>query len=1239
MSRLMPTWRHACLLITGTLVVTGCGSEGASSDAAVVRSQGHALEQGADLIITELRAPDAARPGESFSVTATVCNTGSQPVYPQQGTNLLQVYLSTTATQQVPAPGAPPLAQQVTVGELDVGPVNPQQCVTRTFTAYPMPPPSGTLPGAFYLGASIDTRQAVTELNETNNGFVRGLLGLGQAPDLVVTEVKTPPDVRPGAAFIADVRVCNTGTASSPPTQAAVVISTQANLKAPVAGSVPASQARVGEALVPALEAGRCVLTRTQASAQLPPNATPGQALYVGAIVDPAVSIPELREDNNTRGEGRLGVGDGPDLVITGVTAPATLPQGSVGPVSMTVCNVGFTQAPEVRGDVLLSTVATLPPPAQTPDPATATPLAHFDGPGLDAGRCVTLSTQGSAISPTSWQPNTPLYLGARVLKPRFVTELRADNNTFVQGLVGLGNGPDLVVRSLKAQADVAPGTHFPVEATVCNVGTADLGTSARLQLGLSTQGEVIFPRPPEPFGSRTQVPVGSADVPFLTAGQCKTLTVDAIAFQPPDARPNQALSLGAVIDSNRGVPELREDNNVLTQGLVGLGFDADLVITDVKAPANLRDGQVFTASYTACNVGLSPVSSYGVSLYLSVDAAPPQLNPAQPGGPIPGYAFLGRAFTNTTLTQGQCSTQSATFNALRPMELGPLPLSSTLNLSAVVENTSDLRLDNNGFAAGPVGLGNGPDLVITELQGPPSVRPGAQFTSSVRVCNMGTQPSGTSSQVAVYLATGNTLPAPTAQGGAPSSDGTLSLVGTVSVPALGEGACVTQGLTGPATPPALATPQQPLFLGAVVDPMATLPELREDNNTFVAGRMGVGIGPDLAVTSLTFPDTVAPMTPFTATARLCNTGTESSYMTPVLFIVSPEAEWTLPQQGTPVPFPSPSQYLAGQLDAPPLLAGQCQDLPVTLRADRPWSVAPDAPLYLSAVVDPYQGQAELRRDNNVSPGRRLGVGTGPDLIITSVTGPVSTMPGPVNLGVTVCNLGAQAVSGPQVTLHLLTKPSLPMPSPNMPVPTEELLSETTLPSVAARACVTQTVSAFVSGTGVGMPGTQTFFLGASVDRFQAVPEVREDNNTFVGPRIGLGFAPDVVITAMGGPARVQPWAPMQVPVTVCNQGTTPAQSHVVDLLLSTVATLPASAVQGEPVESPTLSRLGSVQIPPLTPGQCVLVEGSATAILPPAAQSGATLYLGASARLYESELRKDNNGFVRGTLIVSATP
>ncbi|RUO87995.1 hypothetical protein D7Y11_37785, partial [Corallococcus sp. AB018] len=102
MQRLSPSWRHTCLLIAGTLVITGCGSEGASSSVKPARDQSHSLDHEADLVITELLAPDSVRDGHDFTATVKVCNQGTAAAYPQSGGTFLQLYLSTTPTQQVP---------------------------------------------------------------------------------------------------------------------------------------------------------------------------------------------------------------------------------------------------------------------------------------------------------------------------------------------------------------------------------------------------------------------------------------------------------------------------------------------------------------------------------------------------------------------------------------------------------------------------------------------------------------------------------------------------------------------------------------------------------------------------------------------------------------------------------------------------------------------------------------------------------------------------------------------------------------------------------------------------------------------------------------------------------------------------------------------------------------------------------------------------------------------------------
>ncbi|NOK13537.1 CARDB domain-containing protein, partial [Corallococcus exercitus] len=524
------------------------------------------MDHGPDLIITELRAPDSVRGGDPFTATVKVCNQGSAAAFPQSGGTFLQVYLSTTSTQEVPAPNAPPSTQQVTVGEVDVGPLEVQQCVTRAVLANAQTP-SGQPGTAFYLGASIDTGQSVTELDETNNGFVHGLMGVGLGPDLVVSEVHTPASVRLGAGFLADVRVCNVGTMPSSSTEAKIYLSTLDTLSLPTPGSPAATQVPVGTVPVPVLEAGECLTVRTQAFAEPPPAATqPEQPLYVGAIIDPDQQRPELREDNNTRVAGRLGVGLGPDLVVTDLTGPANVSPGRPFSGSVKVCNVGTDRAMDVRADVLLSTEASLSS-SQVPGSQTESFVAQAQAPGLDAGRCVTLPVSGISYPPSAFQPGAPLYLGARVDGMQSVPELRDDNNTFTKGTVGEGHGPDLVVRSMKGPGNLPDSPSFLIEARVCNVGTESLSGSAYLELFLATEAAVTIPPSSGPYPMQTQAPLGGENVSYLPAGQCQTVAVNAYRTLPTGAQPGQPLYLGAAIDSIRSVQELNEDNNTFIQG------------------------------------------------------------------------------------------------------------------------------------------------------------------------------------------------------------------------------------------------------------------------------------------------------------------------------------------------------------------------------------------------------------------------------------------------------------------------------------------------------------------------------------------------------------------------------------------------------------------------------------------------------------------------------------------------
>ncbi|WP_415835681.1 CARDB domain-containing protein, partial [Corallococcus soli] len=1139
----------------------------------------------------------------------------------------------------------PPSSQQVVLAEVSMGPaLEPGECITRTLTVAATPPPAATGDGAFYLGALIDTQQSVAEVNELNNGFVRGLMGVGDLADLVVSELKAPASARSGEYRPVELRVCNAGNSYLGGSSVALYVSTQDTLSLPAPGS-PSSptQRQVGNMYVPSMEAGVCLTLQTDAAFEFPEAATPGQPLYFGAIVDPEGTRQELREDNNARVAGRLGMGNQPDLVVTDVTGVDNLfPYGWVN-ASARVCNVGTEWSSSVMVDVLVSTLPTLSGPF-IPGSMTESVIGSAQAWGLEAGRCATLSVQGSVSVPPAAVPDAPLYVGARVDGTQNVQELREDNNTFVKGLIGVGHGPDLVIRSLKVPDAVGATGSFLAEAKVCNVGT-EPSSSARLELFLSTEDAVVFPALNGPLSMRTQVPVGSVDVRPMFPGACVIRHVQGMVQLPYEATSspgsNHVLTVGAVIDSQRYNMEVREDNNVFTLGKLGVGDGPDLVLRDLKVPANLWDGQSFTATYTVCNAGMNSIPGFEVSLYLSTHSTAPEPQPwmspwYQP--PTPGYFLLGRANSGASLLEGQCIAQRATFSAHGP----PLPPGQPVYLSAVVETTyPELRRDNNGFAAGRVGLGSWqPDLTITEIKAPTSTRDGSPFTTSVRVCNVGNDlSSGT--LVEVYLSSEPSLFVPSPYGPSGPTP-TQELVNSVPVPSLGAGACITRDVTGPAWRPSSASYQQPLYVGALVNPGSGYgqQELRRDNNTLIAGLISLGSGPDLIVTAMDAPASFEPGTPFYASARVCNVGTEPSSPSSVALLLSQDDLWSSPPVWGPPPNAADQEEF-GTLSVPRLEPGQCATPSATLSAYGGWG--PQAqPVYVGATVDRFQNLFELREDNNVFVLGRIGVGHGPDLVVTDVTGPTNAQPWQTfSATVTVCNQGTQDTFSPsRVNLYVLGAPMLSMPS-QYGSSYQEPSGWTQVDPLEAGACVSLPVEGdlYVASN----PETQTFHLGAAVDTDWNLQELREDNNTFVGARIGVGYRPDLVITSLGGPASVTSNGTLRAPVTVCNQGTEPSQPQPVEIVLSIESVLP------EPVPSPygmeqfpTLSRLGMMQVPPLQPQACALVDEPVSVTLPLAATlPESPFFLGAILPVpYEGqELRTDNNTFVRGRIGVGNAP
>ncbi|MFB1485258.1 hypothetical protein [Corallococcus sp. RDP092CA] len=184
----------------------------------------------------------------------------------------------------------------------------------------------------------------------------------------------------------------------------------------------------------------------------------------------------------------------------------------------------------------------------------------------LSAGQCREVPLTGSAQPPPApVQPGAPLYLGAIADAQAGVVELREDNNTRVTSRLVLGDGPDLVVRSVTAPANLPPYSAFSAQVKVCNEGNLPLYGSAPVDLLISTEKSLYVPGQGQPPYTQVQMPVGNVMVSALAAGQCTTLPVQGSVLRPPAATPGQSLYLGALVDAQGAMPDLLRDNNART--------------------------------------------------------------------------------------------------------------------------------------------------------------------------------------------------------------------------------------------------------------------------------------------------------------------------------------------------------------------------------------------------------------------------------------------------------------------------------------------------------------------------------------------------------------------------------------------------------------------------------------------------------------------------------------------------
>ncbi|MCA9554538.1 MAG: hypothetical protein KC933_31170, partial [Myxococcales bacterium] len=248
-----------------------------------------------------------------------------------------------------------------------------------------------------------------------------------------------------------------------------------------------------------------------------------------------------------------------PDFVVTELEAPTSFTDWSSFQARARVCNVGGSGASAGETRLVFSQDAV----ADTMDFVAATGWATY----LSPGQCDWVDLWGAAPGspPNAW------YLIAQADAPDFVLEGDETNNSLALGPLGVGYGPDLVVKALSTPA--VADSAFQASFQICNLGT-DYAPGSDVTFYASTDTSIETSSSPNP-----DFMLGTSWVSSLSPGECRT--EQASLWSGPWGE----YVIGAVVDELGMQAELVTSNNTFVGGVMGFGYGPDLVVSAIDAP------------------------------------------------------------------------------------------------------------------------------------------------------------------------------------------------------------------------------------------------------------------------------------------------------------------------------------------------------------------------------------------------------------------------------------------------------------------------------------------------------------------------------------------------------------------------------------------------------------------------------------------------------------------------------
>jgi subtilase family serine protease len=476
-----------------------------------------------------------------------------------------------------------------------------------------------------------------------------------------------------------------------------------------------------------------------------------------------------------------------------------------------------------------------------------------------------------------------------------------------------------------------------------------------------------------------------------------------------------------------------------------------DLVITSVSGPSSAGPGEQIAVTAAVKNQGSSNSGAFYVTAYLSTDSSI-----------TTGDIEIRSAFVSSLAAGAQ---QTVTINGAVPVTL-----TGSYYIGAIADsrsNVAESNENNNSLAGNLISIMTA-DLTITSVSGPTSANAGQQIPVTTSVKNQGSGGSG-GFYLTIYLSPDPTI---TARGDDPGT-GDIE-IGQVYVAGLASG--TEQVITVNATLPVILTGVY--YLGAIADSWKRVPESNESNNSLYGNQIVVVGGcSDLIITSMSGPANANAGQQIAVAATVKNQGGCSSAGFYLTVYLSPDMTITT------------SDMAIGSIYVGSLPGGGQQG--VSVNATLPATLG--GTYYLGAIADSSNAVAEVSESNNSFLSNQIRIsGGGPDLVITSVSGPGNAIAGQqIAVTVTVKNQGNANSRSFYISLHLLPGPQF--------TPDALLIGSGYCPSMGIGSEKIRTIYGTIPTTLTG-----TYYIGAIADNDAVVTESNENNNSLIGNQVSV---------------------------------------------------------------------------------------------------------------------------------------